>query len=213
MGDQIKIALFGASGRTGQAFARAGAAQGLLIRASFRDAAKVILPSTIEILRGDLGDTDHVRDTIAGTMAVCCVFGPRPPYTDVFCARATELIVEEMRRVRVRRLVCQTGAMSGGDVANWTLSMRLMVRMFRWQRPAVAADRMSQEKLVRQSDLDWTLVKPPRLTDGPARGRVAAAVDLRIGLLSKISRADVASFLIGECVAPRYLKQAVYVTG
>ena len=213
MGDAIKVALFGASGKTGQAFARAGAAKGLVIRASVRDAARAVLPSTIEILCGDLGDADHVRDTIAGTMAVCCVFGPRPPHTDVFCAPATELIVDAMRHAGVRRLVCQTGAMIGGDVASWTLPVRLMVRMFRWQRPAVAADRMRQEKLVRESDLEWTLVKPPRLTDGPARGRVAAGVDLRIGLLSKISRADLASFLVGECVAPRHLKQAVYVTG
>lgn len=184
-----------------------------MIRASVRDAARAILPSEIEILRGDLGDADHIRDTITGTKVVCCVFGPRPPHIDVFCARATELIMDSMRRLEVQRLVCQTGAMIGGDVANWTLTVRLMVRMFRWQRPAVAADRMRQEKLVRESDLEWTLVKPPRLTDGLIRGRVAAGVDLRIGLLSKISREDLASFLVGKCVAPSYLKQAVYVTG
>ena len=165
MGEPIKVALFGASGRSGQAFARAGAAQRLVIRASVRKTAGAALPPTVEILRGDLGDADHVRDMIAG------------------------------------------------DVANRTLPVRLMARMFRWRRPAVAADRVRQEKLVRESGLEWTLVKPSRLTDGRARGRVAAAVDLPIGLLSKVSRADLASFLVGECVAPRYLKQAVYVTG
>jgi len=118
-----------------------------------------------------------------------------------------------MRRVGVRRLVCQTGAMIGGEVPNWTLPVRLMVRLFMRQRSAVAADRMRQEELVKESRLEWTLVKPPRLTDSPAQGRVAAGVDLRIGLLSKISRTDLASFLVAECVAPRYVNQAVYVTG
>ena len=103
MGDTIKVALFGASGRTGQAVVRAGGAKGLVIRASFRDKTGAILPSTIEMLRGDLGDGDHVRDVIAGTTAVCCVFGPRPPYTDVSCARATEMIVDAMRRVTSNR--------------------------------------------------------------------------------------------------------------
>ena len=213
MTDPIKVALFGASGRTGQAFARAGAAKGLVIRASCRDAATAILPSAIEILRGDPGDADHVRDTIAGAAVVCCVFGPRPPHADVFCARATELILDAMRRAGVRRLVCQTGAMIGADAANWTLPVRLMVRMFRRHRPAVAADRMMQEQLVRESELEWTLVKPPRLTDGPARGRVVAGADLQIGLSSKIGRADLAGFLVEECVAPRYVRQAIYVTG
>lgn len=209
----MKVALFGASGRTGRAFAAAGAARGLAIRASLRDATRAIMPSAIETVRGDPQDADHVRNTIAGTMAVCCVFGPRPPNTDVFCARATELIVDEMRRAGVRRLVCQTGAMIGGDAANWTLPARLMAWMFRRQRPAVAADRLRQEELVKESGLEWTLVKPPRLTDGPARGQVAADVDLRIGLLSKISRADLADFLVRECVEPRHLRQAVYVAG
>ena len=213
MEDLTKVALFGASGRTGQAFVRTGSAQGLLVRASFRGSAKADPPSGIEILRGDLQDADHVRATIAGTTAVCCVFGPRPPHTDVFCARATELIVDSMQRAGVRRLVCQTGAMIGEDAANWTPPVRAMVRMFRWQRPAVAADRMMQEQLVRESGLEWTLVKPPRLTDGRARGRVVAGIDLQIGLSSSIRRADLAAFLVGECLEPRFAKQAVYVIG
>jgi len=213
MQELVKVALFGASGKTGQAFARAASAQGLVIRASLRNAASDFLPPNVEILRGDLGDADHVRDTIAGTTMVCCVLGPRPPHTEVFCARTTELILDAMHRAGVRRLICQTGAMIGADAANWTPPVRLMVRMFRRHRPAVAADRMRQEKIVRESDLEWTLVKPPRLTDGPARGYLVAGVDLRIGLLSKIGRADLASFLVGECIAPRYVNQAVYVTG
>lgn len=213
MGDQVKVALFGASGRTGQAFARLGTAQGLLIRASCRVASRVCLPSTVRVLSGELEDADHVRDVIAGNTVVCCAFGPRPPHRDVFCARATELIVDSMRRAGVQRLVCQTGAMIGEDVAQWTLPVRLMVRMFRQHRPAVAADRVRQEEIVRHSALEWTLVKPPRLTDGPAGGSVVVGADLRIGLWSKISRADLASFLVAECTAPRYAGHAVYVVG
>jgi len=72
---------------------------------------------------------------------------------------------------------------------------------------------MMQEQLVRESGLEWTLVKPPRLTDGRARGRVVAGIDLQIGLSSSIRRADLAAFLVGECLEPRFAKQAVYVIG
>jgi putative NADH-flavin reductase len=171
------------------------------------------LPPAVEAVRGELLDPVHVREVIAGSRAVCCVFGPRPPSTDVFCAQATGRIVEAMQGAGVRRLVCQTGAMIGEDAPNWTLPFRLMARLFRRQRPAVAEDRLRQELEVKASGLDWTLVKPPRLTDGPGCGRVVAGGDLRIGLMSKIARADLADFLVSECVTPSYVEHAVYVTG
>jgi putative NADH-flavin reductase len=208
----LHVALFGASGATGRAFVRAGLARGLRIRASCRSAS-VELPPAVEAIRGGLLDPVHVGDVIRGAQAVCCVFGPRPPSTDVFCAQATVRIVEAMKGAGVRRLVCQTGAMIGEDAPNWTLPFRLMARLFRRQRPAVAEDRLRQELEVKASGLDWTLVKPPRLTDGPGCGRVVAGGDLRIGLMSKIARADLADFLVSECVTPSYVEHAVYVTG
>ena len=205
--------MFGASGQTGREFIRQATERGLVIIASCRATSRTTLPLSVEARIGELGDPDHAFDVIAGTQAVCCVVGPRPPHTAAFCADATATIIAAMHQSGVRRFVCLTGAMIGTEAPNWTFGIRLMARMFRRQRPAVALDRMRQETVVIDSGLEWTLVKPPRLTDGVAGGNVVVDRRLRIGLLSKISRADLATFLINECVAPRHVRQAVYVSG
>jgi len=62
------------------------------------------------------------------------------------------------------------------------------------------------------SGLNWTLAKPPRLMDAPPTGRVRAGPTLRVGLLSRISRSDLAGFLVDEMTHPWHLQQRVYVS-
>jgi putative NADH-flavin reductase len=207
----MTLAVLGASGRTGRALLRAAGQAGLQVRALCRGSSKVEETSHVHVLRGDPTNTEEVEGALAGAQVVCCLFGPRPPYTDVFCAAATRTVIEAMQRLGPKRLICQTGAMIGPDAPNWSAGVWLMAHLFRRQRPAVAEDRTQQELIARASALDWTLVKPPRLTDGPATGRVRAGADLRVGLLSKISRPDLATFVVSECLAPRFVRQAVYV--
>ena len=91
--------------------------------------------------------------------------------------------------------------------------MEWMTRAFaRWQ-PQSAQDREEQERLVEASGLDWTIVKPPRLTDSLPQGRVQAGSSLRIGLLSTISRADLAAFIIDEMQTGRFVRQRIFVKG
>ena len=131
---------------------------------------------------------------ITGGSGRCVLIGPRAPYTDVFCAAATVGVVAAMREAGVRRLVCQTGAMIGPG--NRTRPFEWMARAFARRQPAAARDRVDQERVVQDSGLDWTTVKPPRLTESPLRHVVDAGHALRVGLLSSITRADLAAFIL-----------------
>ncbi|GKS63283.1 hypothetical protein YTPLAS72_05870 [Nitrospira sp.] len=82
----------------------------------------------------------------------------------------------------------------------------------RWH-PQATGDREEQERLVESSGLDWTIVKPPRLTNSATRGRVQASASLRVGLLSKISRADLAAFIFDEIEAGHFVRQRIFVKG
>ncbi len=151
---------------------------------------------------------------MTGAAAVCCVFGQRPPYRDVFCEAATRTIVGAMRAAGCDRLVCQTGAMIGsGQGLRRSRPMEWMARSFERRHPAIAHDRAAQERIVLESGLRWTIVKPPRLTGGRARGRVRAAPDLPVGLLSSIRRADLAAFLLHETETCAFLRRRVVVKG
>lgn len=194
------LAVFGLSGATGQALLAAALARGWAVRGLVRNASTstsalaAASQARLVLVHGELGDASRVRQTLEGADAVCCVFGPRPPYTEVFCAAATAQVVAGMRQAGIARLLCQTGGMVGPGQR--TLPFAWLTALVCRQQPALMADRSEQERLVMASGLRWTLIKPPRLTDHPAARPVQAAADLKLGLLSHISRASLAQFTL-----------------
>ena len=104
------------------------------------------------------------------------------------------------------------GAIGGtGRAVNRTLPFETMARLFARSSSQEAEDRQRQETVVRESGLAWTLVKPPRLTDAPRRGPIQAGPLVRVGMLSHISRLDLAEFLLDEIAQPRFVGQVVFV--
>lgn len=209
----MRLAVFGASGRTGSELLRLAEGRGWSVRALVRPSSTCGPRPGLEVLRGTLESAPDVRAAIQGAEAVFCVFGPRTAKSPPFCAGATALILSAMRASGPRRLICMTGAMVGEPSSNVSLPMRVMAALYRRQCPELAADASAQERAVIDSDLAWTLVKPPRLTEDPVTHRVRADRALRVGLLSRISRGDLAAFMLDEAVAGRHVRERVYVSG
>ncbi len=206
-----RICIFGASGATGLALTQQALARGYAVNAFVRsETAQAKLPSGVTVVVGSLLDRGDVAAAVAGCDAVICAIGPRPSSPEPFCAAATANIIEAMKAGGVRRLICQTGALIG-DYPHLSWFMRMMRNSYQRQQPALAADRAEQERLVAASGLDWTVVKPPRLTNGVARGRVHSGESLKVGALSSISRADLARFMLDEVESPQYEGKRVVV--
>jgi len=206
-----KISIFGASGATGLALTQLAVERGLDVVAFVRsETAGIKFPQGVTVVVGDLLNPSDVERAVAGCDAVICAIGPRASSPEVFCAEATQNIIEAMKTQRVRRLVCQTGAMIG-DYAHLSWFMRWMKSTYQKQQPALAHDRAEQEQSVEASGLDWTLVKPPRLTDGKERGRVRSGENLKVGMMSSISRADLSRFILDQVNAQEYVGKRVVV--
>lgn len=207
------LAIFGGSGATGQRVIEQAMTEGFRVRALVRNSQTFSPPSgAVEVLEGSLLNPVDIAHTLEGCDSVCCVFGPRPSSEDIFCALATRIIVEAMERQGSSRLICQTGAMIGDYPHNRTWPFQLMVRMFNRSNGAMAGDRAAQEKIVVESGLDWTLVKPPRLTDRPPTGGYLAGSRVKVGMLSAISRSAVAAFIVDQLTAQDHLQEAVFVS-
>ncbi|HSB52708.1 MAG TPA: NAD(P)H-binding protein, partial [Gemmatimonadales bacterium] len=200
----MRIAVFGISGRTGRAILEGARERGLNLVALVRPTANVPVAGHLRVYRGDLADPGTVQQVVANTRAVVCVLGPRPPFGDIFCAAGTGAIISTMKACGVARLICQTGAMIGPLPRTVSRPMRWAARRFAAAYPAVAADRAEQEALVRASALDWTLVKPPRLTDRSSRRPVTAGPAISVGLLSSVGRPALAAFLLDEVLRPQF---------
>jgi putative NADH-flavin reductase len=209
----MQLAVFGATGETGQALVAAALERDWTVRAFVRTqaGASLTLPRGLHVVRGNPGRAEDIRDTIRGSVAVCCVFGPRPVDRRAFCAALTERIVDAMREIGVRRLVCVTGAFVGDLMPNLSPALRALAIVERRRHRALLADRAAQEKAVVQSELAWTLVKPVRLTRARRTGTVHADAALPLGVRSRISREDLAEFVFRAATQDRFVHQRVYV--
>ena len=117
-----------------------------------------------------------------------------------------------MRTQSPQRVLCVTGAMMGTLSQNLSLRMRIAAL---WERRTdneeLTDDRAEQERLVRSSRLEWTIVKPPTLTDSTAPEQVSAASDLRVRPDSQISRLSLARSLLTELSERRFVHKDMYV--
>lgn len=218
LADVHRIAVFGASGMTGRAIVEAALRRGLEVRSLHRPGSEPREPGKgLEVVTGHLTSTDDVRRALTGTEAATCAFGPRirrdEPVPAPFCEAATSNVIAGMRVLEIERLVVQTGAMAAGDDAILGSSYRRMRARYRERFHDIAVDRDAQERVVRESGLDWLLVRPPRIVPGGPTGRLRAAEAARIGLLAKARVGDLAEFHCDELSRPRFHRQAVYVLG
>ncbi|MEO7521677.1 MAG: NAD(P)H-binding protein [Gemmatimonas sp.] len=210
----MSIAVFGASGATGKRFMVEATARGIPLRLHYRSAPDEDSPPLSTVIVGSLADPTAVREVLRGVDATVILFGPRAASSDIFCAKATRMIIECMRKQEQRRLLCMTSATLGAMPGNVSVAMRATAIAWRRLRSEDQLDdRAEQERVVRNSRLDWTLIKPSRLTDDVAGQRYRADTALDIGLRSSIARDTVSQFLLSEIATPRFIAQAVYVTG
>lgn len=156
-------------------------------------------------IQGDLFNANQMARAMTGHDAVLSAFGPLAIRTSTLRRQFGRTLVAAMRQSGVRQTQVVSAAFLFRNVG--MTGRILKATLFRQMIPDMAG----METEVCQPDLDWTIVRPPRLTNGPARHvyRVADGVLPAGGFL--ISRADVAHFMVGEVEKPVHLKQIVGV--
>jgi putative NADH-flavin reductase len=206
-----KICIFGASGATGLALAEQARERNLEVMAFVRsETARDRLPPGVTAVVGNILDRTDVERAIIGVEAVICVIGPHPSSPEVFCADAMQNIMDSMKAQGVCRLLCVTGAMIG-DYPHLSWFMRSMKDSYQKQQPNLAQDRADQEKCIEASNLDWTIVKPPRLTNGKGSGHIRSGEALKVGAMSSLSRVDLSRFLLDQVHSQEYVGKRVVV--
>ncbi|MBK5968527.1 MULTISPECIES: NAD(P)-dependent oxidoreductase [Thiorhodovibrio] len=203
----MHIALFGATGGTGREVLAQALTQGHRIQALVRDPTSLPAQDGLRLIPGDVLDATATRQCITGTDAVICVLGSKPKQPPIE-ARGTAVIVEAMQASAVRRLIAVT-SMGVGD------SRRQLNPLFRWimdlSLKAIMQAKAEQEQLIRASGLDWTIVRPGGLTDGPRTGTYRHGLDKSIKG-GRISRADVAEFVLAQLDDRHYWQKTPAVT-
>ncbi len=191
----MKLVVLGATGGTGLEIVRQAVGQGHSVTAFVRSPEKLhAFRDRITIQQGDLLNSGELERVITGHDAVVSGFGPRVPI-----AKADEHLLQQfaavltiaMARAGVKRVVVESVAFlfKNSIVPPTYILGRLLF-------PGVVADSSAMERTFAESDLDWTIVRPPQLTDKPFAGNYRVRVGHLPAFGFKVSRANVAHFMV-----------------
>lgn len=201
----MNITIIGATGRTGIPLVEQALAAGDRVKALVRTPSKLqIRHDNLEIIPGDALDRESLETAVQGSGAVLCVLGHTKNSPDDLQTRAMENLTAAMARAGVSRLVDLTGAGVRDPEDEPKLIDKLIGGALKLLSPKVLEDGINHVNVIRRSELEWTVVRAPMLQDGPHTGKY------RIGSVgknsgTKISRADVADFMLKEAKEKKYV--------
>jgi len=199
----MKLLIFGSTGSIGRQLVAQALEQGHWVTAFARTPTKLEIKHTnLTTVQGDALDSVAVEKVMEGQDAVLCSLGAGAKGT--IRSEGTRHIVRAMEKTGVRRLICQSTLGVGDSRDNLNFLWKHI--MFGLLLRRAYADHVSQEDCVRQSRLDWTIVRPAAFTDGNRTGEYRhgfSGMDKTLKL--KISRADVADFMLTQLTNQRYL--------
>jgi putative NADH-flavin reductase len=211
----MNIAIFGASGATGRLLMQRSLTAGYSVTVLIRNPDRLQV-GDVRIVQGSAFNLAAVHETIEGADIVFSALGAHSPLrNENVLPRAVPLIVEAMKQARVRRIIVLGSAGALPDSLSkqpawrrWIVQKIVYNTFLKWP----VSEQISQYATLSHSDLDWTMVMPPMLTNGAARGyfRVDGEALPRNG--SRISRSDVADFMMQQIEDPQWIGRRVYIS-
>ena len=217
----MKLTIFAASGGIGRHLVGQALAAGHDVTAVARNPAS--LPAGVRAVRADLATTQPAAlvTAVGGTDAVLSALGPRSKADYGIATTGTRAIVGAMEAAGVRRLVVVSAAPVGTiasprrpqppkhDPGDGFVMRHLLSPLITVALRDLYVDLARMEDTLADSGLDWTAVRPPRLTNGPETGayRTASGRNLRRGLT--VSRADVAHLMLAALGQPETIGQTI----
>jgi putative NADH-flavin reductase len=208
----MRILLFGAAGLLGRSIAQTALRDEHDVTAFVRIPVQLNLRhERLTVIGGDVLDAASVAAVVAGHDVVVGALGDsRQTPAGMFRHPVLKHLIEAMKTHQVPCLVWVSAHGVGDSRGRSGLVFEHVLRPLLWR--AEYADKERQEAAVRASGLDWTIVRPARLTDGLATGRYRAAERIKLGLRSGISRADVADFVVRELLKHDFSRRCPTLT-
>jgi len=209
----MKFLLLGATGATGTLFVKRATAAGHEVVAFVRDASKITPPDRLTVVEGDVRDARALTEAMRGIDAVVSTLGlGKVKDPGNLIVDTTRALVRAAEDSGTKRVLVMSAFGVGDSLAKASAFARVL---YNSGGKAPFADKAAGERILTASGLDWTLAYPVLLTNKPAAGDVHA-VDLtaldRLPGLPRISRADVAAFLLEAAVEGSWSRRTAVLT-
>ena len=204
-----RVLVIGPTGGTGQQLVRQALERGYKVTALVRNPAKLALTHPqLTVMKGDVLDYATVSAAMQGQDAVVSALGHRRLLVPSSVqSEGTANVLRAMKEHGVQRFVCETALGLGSSAGRMglfgtLLFLPLVLPIYFW-------DKSRQEKIISESELDWTIVRPGILTNGAKRGVYRHGENVGSYIIpGRISRADVADFMLNQLSDDTYLRKA-----
>ena len=199
---EMKIAVIGASRGVGKVLLEIAVAAGHQVTVLARYPEKIKADSSlVKIVQGDVLSAESVAQAVNGQEGVCSCIGVPITFKPVsLFSRGMANIIEAMKKIPGQKLVAITGIGAGDSKGHGGfLYDKIFNPLF---LKTIYADKDREELLIRKSELDWLIVRPAGLTNGPRTGKYSVFHNLEGVTSRRISRRDVADFILKELEQP-----------
>lgn len=208
----MKIIIFGATGFSGQAILVEALKQGHEVTLLVRDTSKVqIKNKNLTIFEGNVLDPQTVASVLQNQEAViqCLgVGGKGEGKPTTFISDATKVIVDEMEKQNVKRLIAMSNVGAGNSITfqPWFFTKFILPYFMKWLK-VIIEDKNRMEAIIMNSNLNWTIVRCPNIVDKPSKGTCNATLDGK-GLKMTITLPDLSRFMVDQLKQTNFIKQA-----
>jgi putative NADH-flavin reductase len=207
----MKLLVLGATGATGRELLVQALRAGHQVTAFVRNPAALAddLESRVRICTGDATSAADLAAALPGHDAVLSALGSGNAIRSDIASRAATALTEAAGQTGVRRLVFLSAFGVGGSLSQGSAVQKLL---YGTVMRSLFADKAIADEVIRASPLDWTLVYPVALTHGPATGTYRSADRLPMKGLPRMSRADVADFMLTAAAGPEWVRRTAVLS-
>ena len=206
----MRLLILGATGPTGRNLLDQALGAGNDVTALVRDPTRItIVHPRLAIVVGDATDPRALDATVRGKDAALSALGAGNSLRSDIVYRAVTALIPAMRSHAVKRIVFLSAFGVGESLHQASLLQRIAYRTLLRH---IFADKAKADAVLRASGLDWTLVYPTLLTSGARTGRYRVGERLAMKGMAKISRADVAAFMLAQVAADEWIRRTVVIS-
>ncbi len=208
----MKIAIFGASGYSGQEILKQALSKNHEVTVLTRSKSSIsIQHKNLKIIEGNVLDTTTVKAVLENQEAViqCLGIGGKGNgKSNTFISDATRIIVQEMEKTTTKRLIAMSNIGAGNSIAfqPWFFTKIILPYFMKWLK-VIIDDKNIMEPIIMNSNLDWTIVRCPNIVSKPSKNKTTASLDGKKLKLS-VTNEDVANFIVSQLSNSTFIKQA-----
>jgi hypothetical protein len=209
----MKLTIFGATGKTGKQLVEQALSAGHQVIAFVRNPAKLgIRNENLKIVQGELIESGKIEQAVNGADAVLSTLGPRGNSRGKPLTLGIQNIIAAMQKQRVHRLIIISTPSSSDPNDHPDLKIKLLVGFVKLMIRPAYEEIVGVAQTVRKSDLYWTIVRIVMPTDKPKSGKVRVGYPGSGGVGIRISRADIADFMLKQVQDSKYLRQSPLIS-